>query len=44
MSTFIDAYQTFWESPILLLALSAPLLLIAVWMAGRQHPGLFRTA
>lgn len=44
MTGFIDAYQTFWQSPALLLALSAPLLLIAVWMAGRQRPGLLHPA
>ncbi len=34
-AAFSRAYQTFWRSPALLLALSVPLLLLALWSANR---------
>ena len=33
--SFIRAYQTLWQSPTLLFALSVPLLLLALWSANR---------
>ena len=33
--SFILTYQAFWQSPMLLLALSVPLLLLALWSANR---------
>jgi hypothetical protein len=33
--SFVSVYQAFWKSPMLLLALSVPLLLIALWSADR---------
>jgi len=40
-STFLFAYREFWHSPILLFALSVPLVLIALWSANRP---VFRLA
>jgi hypothetical protein len=40
----MDAYQSFWQSPALLLALSVVLFAAAVWMAGRQQYAAPHTA
>lgn len=34
-SAFLRVYRTFWQSPVLLLALALPLVLIALWSANR---------
>ena len=44
MVRFMAAYQHFWQSPALLLALSAVLFAVAVWMAGRQEHAVLQTA
>ena len=38
------AYQRFWQAPALLLVLSAGLLGVAVWLAGRQQQGMLTPA
>ncbi len=40
----IAAYQGFWQTPALLLALSALLFAAAVWLAGRQGRGMLNLA
>lgn len=37
---FLDAYRAFWQTPTLLLGLSAGLFALAIWMAGRHGRGL----
>ncbi len=37
LESFIHAYRNFWQSPMLLLALSLPLLLIALWSANQPR-------
>ena len=38
------AYQDFWQTPALLLALSALLFAAAVWLAGQQGRGMLNLA
>lgn len=37
LESFLRAYRDFWQSPVLLLALSVPLLLIALWSADQPR-------